>query len=374
MNKFAIHPNVYACGDCNGLLRILETAWIREHRAGIGNLFIVSGFGNYNGGVRFFEYFRKHTRAGGQIVSFFGGSTSQRLTSRQLVTELLNVGAEVNIVNRKRLLHAKLYGSSTEEGEKLIVSSGNFTGPGMSLNVEGTVSLDFAASEQMGFRWTGVLDNLRRQAWDIYRPTLAEPEAPAWRLLYDEFERELVLDESEESTLVFTLSHADTARIQAAPRTRAGRGTQYFWLSRDCYGFFPPLVLENERGVKRTFSCLVRMRYIDLDGLVQESRVTFEAENNLDFRLGTGPLRNTRLMRRGDLAALSRVGEAEYELRLFRSDSRQYAVLNPYATTFVGHRQKRYGFVPNAVFQELLGVRLTPPAHIRATEAPRSEI
>lgn len=362
MNEFALHPNVYATGDGNGLLRMLEHAWIRDHHPGVGTLYVISGFGNYNGGVRFFNYFRQHVEAGGHIVSFLGGSTSQRLTSRQLVEELLGTGAEVNIVNRKRILHAKLYGSATPDGERLIVSSGNFTGPGMSLNIEGSISVDVAASHGMGFTWENVLNGLRNQRWDIYQPNLGDMAAPGWRLLYDEFERELVLDESEESTLLFTLSHADTARMLAQPGDRAGLGTQYFWLSRDCYGFFPPLTLQNRRGVKRTFSCLIQIRYLDLGGIAEESRVTFEAENNVDFRLGTAPLRYTGLAREGDLAALSRVGEAEYELRLFRRDSQEYELLSPYAVTFIGHRGKRYGYIQNDVFEHIMNIRLGRPA------------
>jgi hypothetical protein len=365
MTGFALHPNVYATGDEIGLLRMLENVWIRDSRPGAGTLFIVSGFGNYNGGVRFFNYFRDHISAGGQIVGFFGGSTAQRLTSRQLIRELLDIRAEVNIVNRKRILHAKMYGASTAAGERLIVSSGNFTGPGMSLNVESSISLDPDVTRAMGFQWTHVIEGLRRQEWDVYRPDLAVMDSPAWRLLYDEFERELVLDESEESTLLITLSHADTARIEASPGDIAGKGTQYFWLSRDCYGFFPPLTVINQRGVKRTFSCLIRIRYVDLGGQIEESRVTFEAENNLDFRLGTAPLRYSRLVHEGDLAALSRVGEAEYELRLFGRDSRQYQALIPYATTFIGHRGKRYGYVQNAILERLLGIQLARASGIR---------
>jgi hypothetical protein len=30
--------------------------------------------------------------------------------------------------------------------------------------------------------------------------------------------------------------------------TDAAKGIQYFWLSKDCYDFFPPLTMINERG------------------------------------------------------------------------------------------------------------------------------
>ena len=43
------------------------------------------------------------------------------------------------------------------------------------------------------------------------------------------------------------------------------------------------------------------MRFVDIDREV-EVRVTFEAENNLDFRLGTGPLRHSKLVESGDIS------------------------------------------------------------------------
>ena len=57
------------------------------------------------------------------------------------------------------------------------------------------------------------------------------------------------------------------------------------------------------------------MPYLGLKLTARNTRVTFEAEDNLDFRLGTGPLRYTRVAREGDLAAVTRVGEDEYEVR-----------------------------------------------------------
>ena len=160
MRGFALHPNVYASGPLNGLLRMLEQVWVRESLPGQGAFYIISGFGNYNGGVRFFETFREHIARGGRIVTFFGGSTSQKLTSKQLVEELLRLGAEVHIVNRKRILHAKCYGLSNEQGEQLIVTSGNFTGPGMSQNVEAALLLDNADTADIAFSWQDVVRNL----------------------------------------------------------------------------------------------------------------------------------------------------------------------------------------------------------------------
>lgn len=356
--EFSLHPNVYATGESKGLVHMLERVWVREQKPGDGTLYIVSGFGNHNGAVRFLETFHHHVDAGGKVVSVFAGSTAQRLTSRQLVEAMLNARADVNIVNRKRLLHSKCYGATRKAGESLVMSSGNFTGPGMGLNVESSVLLPHPVLSEMGFSWANVMDSLLvRQAWDVYQPTLADRSAPAWKLLYDEYDQQLTLDESEESTLLVLLGHADTARIQASPGSDAGKGTQYIWLSRDCYGFFPPLTIRNVRGYKATFSCLVKLHYPDLNGLVDdECRVTFEAENNLDFRLGTGPLRHTKLAKPGDIAAITRIGEREYELRIIRSGTPEHGKLTPHLVTFIGHQGKRFGFLDNAVFCEIVGL------------------
>ncbi len=354
MIEFTLHPQVHATGRSRGLITLLERAWVREHDIGDGNLVIMSGFGNYNGGVRFYEVFRAHVEAGGSVTAIFGGSPSQRLTSRQLVEEMLACGADVHLVNRKRLLHAKCYGAETSAGNRLIVSSGNFTGPGMSQNIEGSVFLDPGTTTSMGFAWSSLLDSVLRQNWHFYRPTLSDRNSPAWRLLYDEEGGGITLDESEDATLLLVLGHADTARIRASPGTSASKGTQYFWLSKDCYDFFPPLTIPNSRGTKRTFSCIITLHYPDLGITDTNCRVTFEAENNLDFRLGTGPLRHTNAVRSGDIAAMKRIDHSTYEMRFFRQDTPEFAVLSPYATSFIGRQGKRYGSISNDEFTSLL--------------------
>jgi hypothetical protein len=100
------------------------------------------------------------------------------------------------------------------------------------------------------------------------------------------------------------------------------------------------------------------MNYIDLDLVDQNCRVTFETENNLDFRLGTGPLRYTGLAAEGDLAAISRLGETNYEMRLYRQGSGQYASLMPYAVNFIGPQDKQYGYMANADFNAVVGLRI----------------
>jgi hypothetical protein len=96
------------------------------------------------------------------------------------------------------------------------------------------------------------------------------------------------------------------------------------------------------------------MNYVDLGITDTDCRVTFEAENNLDFRLGTGKLRYTKKAVQGDMAAIIRVGEREYELKLFRQGSRQFNALLPYAVNYIGHQGKRYGYIPNADFVEIV--------------------
>ncbi len=358
MSQFAIHPHVYATGNSTGLIAMLERVWVRGVKPGHGTIFMVSGFANYNGGLRFYEVFKNHVSKGGKVIAYFAGSPSQRLTSKQIVERLLNCGADVQIINRKRLVHAKFYGASTDDGEYLVVSSGNFTGPGMTGNVEASVLLEPKSTTAAGFSWSAAIKSLERQKWDFYQPSLTDAKAIAWKLLYDEFAGDVRLEEPDEVTMIVTLSHSDTARINASPGSAAGKGTQYFWLSKDSYDFFPPLTIRNVRGIKTTYSTLVNLRYIDLNTAESDCRVTFEAENNFDFRLGTGKLRYTHIAGKGDMAAISRVGEKEYEIRFFRKNSPEFNSLMPYAINFIGHEGKRYGYIPNEQFEQTLGTKL----------------
>jgi HKD family nuclease len=357
VNEITLHPNVYSSGQSKGLIHLLESVWVRNHIPGDGIMYIISGFANYNGGVRFFDVFKKHIESGGKVRALFSGSTSTRLTSKEVVTELLKVGAEVNIVNRKRLLHAKCYGAKYSTGEQLIVTSGNFTGPGMSQNVEMSVHLDNDTSIAANFSWERMIESIFRQKWDFYKPDLNNLTHPSWALLYDERASDITLDETEEVTLCLLLGHADTARINADPGDTAGLGTQYFWLSKDCYDFFPPLTIRNERGYKATYSCVINMNYIDLNEIDGACRVTFEAENNLDFRLGTAKLRYTKIAQPGDIAAISRVGENNYEMRIIKSGSGIFQSINQYAINYIGHQGKKYGFISNVEFGSLIGYR-----------------
>jgi hypothetical protein len=357
MIEFGLHPNIYATGKHRGLRSMLEEMWVRSHHPGDGTLYILAGFANYNGGARFYRTFKEHTEKGGKIVAILGGSASQRTSSRQVVEALLDCGAQVHVTNRKSLVHAKCYGAKTKGGEKLVVTSGNFTGPGMAQNVEAALMLDSDVTASIGFSWDDLVSNMLHQSWVTHNPKTVDLKAPVWKLLYDETPGAVTIDRSDMMTMIVKLSHSDTARIMAKPRTKAARGTQYFWLSKDCFDFFPPLTLRNKRGYKGTLSALVSLNYVDL-GRTETSRVTFEAENNFDFRLGTGLLRSTHLADRNDLACISRVGEDEYELRLVKKGSEHYDKLQGYAVSFIGHQGKQYGFIDNQEIEELLNIRV----------------
>jgi hypothetical protein len=207
-----------------------------------------------------------------------------------------------------------------------------------------------------------MVTSMLAQKWDFYRPDLADEQAPVWQLLYDEEAAGIKLDETDEVTMILRLSHADTARIMARPGTKAGLGSQYFWLSKDSFDFLPPLTILNRRGYKTTYSCLVDVNFIDLSK-TETVRATFEAENNLDFRLGTGPLRYTKLAAKDDIAAITRVGEDKYELRLFKKGTKLYAAIAPYAVTYIGHQGKKYGFIPNVDFYKTIGVPSSVQLH-----------
>ena len=88
------------------------------------------------------------------------------------------------------------------------------------------------------------------------------------------------------------------------------------------------------------------MNYIDL-GITQPARVTFEADNNLDFRLGTGAFRYTKKADENDLAVISRISEYDYEIRIVPQKSKQYSRLLAYATTYIGNYGKRFGYISN---------------------------
>lgn len=356
--EFMFQPGVYSTGASNSLLGMLDHMWIKNHTSGEGALYIISGFANYNGGVRFYPSFLDHTRKGGRVIAIIGGSASQRLSSLQAAEALLNCGVELYVVNRKRLVHAKCYGVVDGRGEELVVTSGNFTGPGMSQNAEAAVHLEQEKTAEMGFSWDGLVKGMFSQGWDIYRleqTDIYSKSNPGWTLLYDEVHDTVKLDDSQLVSMVVLLSHSDTARIQASPGSNAAKGTQYFWLSKASFDFFPALTEKNHRGTKNTYSCSINLNYIDL-GITQPARVTFEADNNLDFRLGTGAYRRTKAADKKDLAIITRRTEYDYEIRIIRKNDSNYASLLAYATQYIGNYGKRFGYIDNTALFNILKV------------------
>ena len=354
--EFLLQPDVYSTSSTPSLLKMLDNMWLKEHKAGDGTLYILSGFANYNGGVRFYPYFSHHIQRGGEVTAIFGGSPSQRLSSLQVVESLLQCGANVYIINRKRLVHAKCYGYVTDSAEGLVVTSGNFTGPGMSQNAESAIRIDDKRIKEMNFSWKSLVGSIFNQSWNIYHLEASDIETKSnsgWTLLYDEVYGVGKLEESQEVTMIVTLSHFDTVRIQAFKGSIAGKGTQYFLISKGTFDFFPALIEKNKRGVKDTYSCLINMNYVDI-GVFKQTRVTFEADNNLDFRLGTGALKHTKVADKNDLALVSRISETDYELRIVKTSSKHYAHILRYATTYIGNYGKRFGYVDNEVIMKML--------------------
>lgn len=248
MNYFTLHPDVYSSDkDYKSLPDLLNELWRSTNSD--NEFVIVSGFANYNGGVRFYDLFEDHIKHGGTVTAILSGSSSQRLTTVQVVKELVNRGVHVKLVNRKRLLHAKLYGNFGDSSpDGLVISSGNFTGPGMAMNVEAAFFADEQTLHNMSFSWSTLLSSIDRQDWQTFDIDSFDSGGPYNDLLYDEekheskYDRKLTYDEY----LVTTLSHNDVSRIQ-----KRKVGTQYIWLSKDTMGYFPPLLIRNKRGKKK---------------------------------------------------------------------------------------------------------------------------
>lgn len=356
---FMLQPNIYSTKSpaVPNLLSLLEKIWISDLKErnllGSGTMYILSGFSNFNGGVRFYNHIEQHISKGGKCRIIFGGSSKQRMSSQQVVKKLLDIGCDVGIINRKAIFHAKCYGYGYHEGSSLIVSSGNFTSRGLTQNIESSIYLDYNDIRNSGFDWETLFEQIRSQKFEYYQASNSL-DAPFWNLLFDE-SRGRVEEESGDTyaTMLITLSSSDTARINAEPGTKAAQGSQYFWLSKDAFDFFPVLNIPNKRGYKKTYQTLINVDYKDLN-IQHVERVTFEAENNVDFRLGTTRLRNTKIARQGDLAALTRIGEEDYELRIFRQESTEYNDLIPYAAIFIGQQGKRYGYIDNTTFYKKL--------------------
>jgi len=351
---FILQPDIYKPGaSFSDLGGILEKIWSRfPPRASV---YIASAFVDQNGVLPFVRLLKKHVEEGGDIKCFFAGSASQNMVSRQAIFELLSLPASVHLLNRKKIFHAKMYGICSPAEQNLVISSGNFTGNGLTLNVEASLMLQDPALRAAAFSWRDWEQSLLHH-FDWHTPHLDavdDPTDPAWKLTFDETHGRSTEQEdataTEDEILAFTLSPTDVNRIQ----DKTYPGTAYFWLSRYMSGYFPPLQIRSRPGAKKTFSTEIVVDFVDINQSADVT-VTFEAYNNLDFRLLVGPLRGTRVASAGDIAILSRTGPANYKLRILKKNSQIAARIMPYLIHFIGNKGKRYGMVPKRFVRTLI--------------------
>ena len=358
MFEFMVQPDVYATNSHRTLGDLLEEIWIKKSTLGRGTIYIVSGFANFNGAVPFISHFNKHIEGGGEVFAIFGGSLNQSLTSKQLVVELLKIGVRVYLVNWNQLMHMKCYGYSHGSFESLVISSGNFTSAGLSKNVESSVYFDNKLISKSNFSWDKFESDMITFSWELHRCSLNKPNESYWNLLYDENASKSKthtspIESVNLQTMVMTLSPTDTNRILANKGDNAGKGSQYFWLTKSCIDFFPALTIQNKRGVKRTYSAEIELEYIDLN-ISNWEKITLEAENNLDFRLGTGKLRYTKIAKPEDLVCISRLDEMKYELRIVGKGNPLYSKLLKFAIHPIGNKGKIFGYIDNNKFTKIL--------------------
>lgn len=350
--EFLLQPEVYATNTSYGELgEVLDELWKLAPQD--STLYAASGFVEQGGVLPFVRTLRGHIEHGGKVKCFFGGSPSQSMASRQAVVELLGLGADVRLLNRKKIFHSKMYGVGGDVKASLVVSSGNFTGPGIALNVESSIVLRGTAFAQSGFSWDEWERALSKFAWHIPRlSTVNDSTDPAWKLTFDETHGRADAGEDApgpEEVLAVTLSPIDVARVQSSTY----KGTAYLWLSRYMTGYFPTMSVRTKPSAKTTFSADLELEFVDL-GTTKTVRVTFEAYNNLDFRLGVGPLRGTGLAKAGDIALLRRVDDTHYRLKLLHQKSRLARRLDPYLIHHIGHKGKRYGMIPHRMVRKVV--------------------
>lgn len=350
MLEFALHPGVYHTGTHKNLLEMLETIWIKEHTPGKGTIYLISGYSNYNGGVHFYSSFKNHTEKGGKITALLSGSTTKRLSSIQAAEALLDCNADVYIVNRKNLLHAKCYGTDFDgKASQLIVTSGNFTGYGMSQNGESSLKLDKENIEKMNFSWDDLVRGIFRQGWNIQKLDQKDRDTkngPGWKFLYDETKPVSAFEDSNQISMLIHLSRSDTLSIQALPGSPQGLERQYFQLSPDAFAFLPPLNHCSTFSGKHIYSTQIHVNFINTDTHT-DCPVTFEGGTAMDFRLGIQALRSSKIAGENDLALLSRAAKYFYELRIIPYGSPLYNKFLPFADKINHNNGRRYGYMAN---------------------------
>lgn len=68
----------------------------------------------------------------------------------------------------------------------------------------------------------------------------------------------------------------------------------------------------------------------------------------MDFRLGTGALRYSKIADENDLALISRLSEYDYQLRIIKKGTPQHKRLTMYATSFICGQGKKFRYLSNA--------------------------
>lgn len=355
---FTVHPDVYSTfQEHRDLASILEQLWSRLSPN--STIFIASGFANQSGVLTIAKKLDQHTDSGGDVRCYLAGSPHQALASEQAVKELLRSGATVRLLNRKKIFHSKLYGIVEEAGDSLVITSGNLTGNGLSLNVEASLVAGPDFTDSIDFSWFHwercLIDEFN---WHEPLPeTINDDTDPAWQLTYDEQRTPQVRPPGDEEAegqrdevLALTLVHTDIARIQDPDYP----GTPYFWLSRYHATYFPPLQDRTRPDATTTFSTDISVEFIDVGETRDDISVTFEAYNNLDFRLLVSPLRATGLADEGDIAVIARETDTDYKLKIIRQGSQAGHRIRPYLIHEIGNQGKRYGWVPrNEIDDEL---------------------
>ena len=229
--EFLLQPEICKTSSGPTLMSLLEKIWIKDLKSkrlmGKGTFYILSGFSNFNGGVRFYNCIEKHIADGGRCEVILGGSTSQNMSSQQVVKKLLEIGCKGGVVNRKAIFHAKCYGYQTDGYKTLIVSSGNFTSRGLTQNIEASLLLE-NEDFNMDFDWNHVMNQIRKQKIDYYEASLNEQNL-VWKLLYDEFRGKTIEDkQSLFQTLIMTLSILMLLEFRPSLRRMQARGRSIF--------------------------------------------------------------------------------------------------------------------------------------------------
>lgn len=359
--SFVTQPNsVYSTGTYGNLRDALRSVWSKELKTK-NDWFVVSGFCYLNGVLQIRDLISEHvSKYGGTCTVILGGTRGMKMSSKEAVLDLLDAGAEVFVINRKQIMHSKLYGSRNVDGaQSLIVTSGNLTANGLIGNVESSLVLDADLVDEIGFDWGNLVNSILEQNWQKHKMSF-DMNNPGWDCLFNEIKDGTdEVDPYKDKSLVITLSHNDIIRIKK-PEEKVG--TQYFFLSKDDMDFFPPLTVKNSKGWKATYKTFIAVKYPQLKQIHEKASVTFEAGNNLDFRLNTGVLKWKAKpwygkidVDVGDLAIITRNSDDTYSIVIVPKKAKGFhKSASMYATNYISKQsEKRVGLIPKKTYISL---------------------